>query len=70
MNKLYELITHESTVFIGMVIVIFGAFVGITDYVDDNPIIYFREYVNFTVMFSPFIFLVWLALKNSIDNNN
>jgi|TARA_R110002012_G_scaffold297157_1_gene495024 hypothetical protein len=69
MNKLYELITHESTVFIGMIIFIFGALIGVTNIANENPIIYFREYVNVIVTLSPFIFMVWLALKNSIDDH-
>ena len=69
MNKLYELITHESTVFIGMIIFIFGALIGVTNIANENPIIYFREYVNVIVTLSPFIFMVWLALKNSINDH-
>ena len=69
MNKLYELITHDATVFIGMIIFMFGALIGVTNIANENPIIYFREYVNIIVTLSPFIFMVWLALKNSIDDH-
>jgi len=74
MNKSFKFIvdciTHESTVLIVFMIIAAGVLIGVTNLTDAAPIIRFDRYVNFIVIISPIIFMVWLALKNKIDDDN
>ena len=73
MNKSFKFIvdciTHESTVLIVFMVGFFGVLIGVTNLVDTAPTIRFDRYINFIVVISPIIFMVWLALKNHLDND-